>query len=137
MSPLHQTQSVCHRKLITLISALVFCLLGEVHSLHAACGDWLSTKSALASHLSRMTEDSGTLIDTTSSKCGCKKLQCHSGNSEGQLPDPIIRPFEGEWGILQELVQEAGVRRAFFRVDEAPLHVTTSASSIFHPPRCA
>lgn len=131
------------RRLIALIGAVLVCLSWEVPSVEAACGDWLASHYGQGQQLSRGGLSNGKArtngevgaIEAPSESCGCKGLRCRPGNPQGNLPDQVVRLFDGNWGVLPSSDDPTAVDRSDRLSDERRVSASSIASSIFHPPR--
>lgn len=119
-----------NRRLIAMIGAGLVCLLCEARSVEAACGDWLATHQEQTASQG----EAGTL-EVPASSCGCKGLRCRPKNSQGNLPDQVVRLLEGNWGVLSRSENPDVADRSFRLSDESMVYAISFAASIFHPPR--
>lgn len=131
-----------NRRLIALIGAVLVCLSWEVRSVEAACGDWLASHGDRASQRGEQLSNgkAGTnweagRMEVPSGSCGCKGLRCRPGNPQGNLPDQVVRLFDGNWGVLPSSDDPTAVDRSDRLSDERRVSSSSIASSIFHPPR--
>jgi len=123
------------RRLIALIGVGLVCLLCEAKNLEASCGDWLASHSQSGISEAGISDGTPGTINAPSGSCGCKGLRCRPGNTQGNLPTPEVRLFDGNWGVIPGSEDPAVLNRVYRLGGEPPVYAISFATSIFHPPR--